>query len=376
MSVDKEKGISELAFGNASSSCGTLNHVLVGQSECTTGETKSQGNTYSEANELKSKFTPKKNNSLLLAASYKRLNMDSKSDRVSECGSFLSFAHALDDGIADDKGFLHNANFCRDRLCPMCAWRRSYKIFGQVSQIMDKLGNSYKYLFITLTVPNCAPNSLSRVLDDMLKAWHRFTNYKDIKAILKGYFRALEITRNKQNGSFHPHFHVVFAVPRSYGSKLYLSHDRLLQLWRKATRDDSITQVDIRLCKDKNSDSDLQASSDLRSAVAEIAKYVVKDSDYITEDNSVTDCNVFTLTKALYHRRLIQFGGIFKETFKNLKLEDIESDSVDLVHINEKINPQISYLIVHYGWNCGVYQIINTTVLCPTLVQEEVRINV
>ena len=34
---------------------------------------------------------------------------------------------------------LDQVNFCKDRLCPMCAWRKSLKIFGQISQITDKM---------------------------------------------------------------------------------------------------------------------------------------------------------------------------------------------------------------------------------------------
>ena len=53
---------------------------------------------------------------------------------LKECGDTLVF-------VRNEKGKkrLHGANFCRNRLCPMCNWRRSLKMYSQVSQITDKI---------------------------------------------------------------------------------------------------------------------------------------------------------------------------------------------------------------------------------------------
>lgn len=326
----------------------------------------------SEQGEVQGKFAEKKKKNFYLANSYFRLQQGKKAKRVYDCGTLLEFAHQIDsNGQVAEYGKLHKANFCKDRLCPMCSWRRSYKIFGQVSRIMSVLqtGN-YKFLMLTLTVPNCDGKDLSLTVDSLMKAFNRLTYHKPFKRAVQGYFRALEITRNKNNGTYHPHFHCVLVVPSNYAeSDLYIDHDKWLKMWRRATKDNSIVSLDIRLAKGKNSET-TACSDDLASAVAEIAKYSVKSSDYLIADNDdLTDEIVSTLSSALHHRRLVQFGGLFADIQKALKLDDAEDG--DLVHINDSIDPSLAYMIVRYGWSCGAYKMLK----CYTKSDPESGVN-
>ena len=308
--------------------------------------------------ELESRFSPKKQFGLILADSYSRLGLNKKSERVSECGTLLEFAVPVSGGSAK----LHSANFCRDRLCPMCSWRRSYKIFGQVSQIMEQIGNDYQFLFLTLTVPSCDGADLPSVLDSMFTAFHaRFMRYARIKKVVKGYFRALEITRNnnrsdKSYGLYHPHFHVVLAVPLGYfKSADYVQHDLWLSLWQKAMKDKTITQVDIRRARPKDGAAS-KGSVPLASVVAEIAKYAVKSSDYLfPDDSTTTDSIVSVLSGALRCRRLTAFAGIFKDVAQQLQLDDPEDG--DLVHLDDKLDADLCYIILRYSWGVGCYKL-------------------
>lgn len=326
--------------------------------------------------ELALKFGPKKKTSILLADSYGRLAWDKRAERVRQCGDFLEFAHEISaDGVVSETGRLHNANFCRDRLCPMCAWRRSYKIFAQVSQIMEKIGTQYRYLFVTLTVPNVTGEELPGKIDDLMTAWKKFFRYRRL-GFIKGFFRVLEITRNnnkrsKSYGTYHPHFHVIVAVNPSYfKSKLYLKRDEWLELWQKATGDTTITQVDVRTVKPKDGEALRDETADtllksLSSAVAEVAKYPVKSGDYLSIPNlAERDTVIGTLAGALHSRRLTALGGVFKDAFDALRLDDAEDG--DLVHINQTINPTIAHLIVKYGWSAGVYKMVSMTVKEPS----------
>lgn len=318
----------------------------------------------SESVELTKKFLPKRLSSELLADSYNRLGDTAKAQRVSDCGTFLEFVHEINSIGISQKGKLNNANFCKDRLCPMCSWRRSYKIFAQVSQIMEHIGNDYKFLFLTLTVPNCSPNELSETITRLIRSWDKLNKYKAFATSVMGSARFLEITRNSKTGYYHPHFHIVLAVAKTYGNHkgYYISHEQWLELWRKAYKDDTITQVDIRVARDKNKQCE-SASQDLSSVVAEIAKYSVKSSDYIiANDDSLTDKIVYELSSALYKRRLIAYAGCFKEAYENLKLDD--ADDGDLVHLDEKINPALAYLVVRYGWTAGAYKMLDSYIKC------------
>lgn len=337
--------------------------------------------------ELNEKFTPKRKSAELLAQSYERIGYESKAQRVSECGTWLEFQKVLGDasapsyasgsaetgGASEDGWKLHNANFCRDRLCPMCSWRRSYKIFAQVSQIMNVIAGDYVFLFLTLTVPNCESDKLCDTLDKLQKGWKLFIDYKPIKMAVRGFFKSLEITRNKHDGTYHPHFHVILAVDKHnyFNGREYIHRDKWLELWRKAMKDDRITQVDIRRCKAKEEIQEgEQAVKALSSAVAEIAKYSVKSSDYLIAWNeALTDDIVLVLSSALYHRRLCAFGGVFDEVKKKLQLDDCEDG--DLVHVDgTEMRSDVAYMIRQYKWSCGAYKLIeerteaNITIEC------------
>lgn len=326
--------------------------------------------------EITTRFTPKRQASDILARSYERIGYDDKAHRVSECGTLLEFRRPLDD--VSEAWKLHNANFCRDRLCPMCSWRRTYKIYSQISRIMNVIQNDYVFLFLTLTVPNCSADELIQTIDKLQEGWYRFINYKRIKTAVKGYFKALEVTRNTNRHSmsfntYHPHFHVILAVNKSYlTSRDYIQHSEWLEMWRKAMRNYDITQVDIRRCKSKQDIQEgEQAVKALGSAVAEIAKYSVKSADYLGRfdkdgfcvapfpENEIDEA-VLMLGSALHGRRLTALGGIFDEVAKKLQLDDFENG--DLLHINgEEVRSDVAYMIRRYGWSCGAYKLIEET---------------
>lgn len=296
-----------------------------------------------------------------MSESYCRLGWERKAQRVGDCGSWLEFFKTrnteIEEGSREFK--LHRANFCRERLCPMCAWRRSYKIFGQVSQIMEYLGDNYRYIFLTLTVPNCSPERLSEVVDDMVKGFNRLMHRKAVQRAVKGYFRVLEVTRNKKTGTYHPHFHVVLAVsPKFFKDDRYIKRDDWLLMWQQSMKDDSITQVDVRTVKDKKTGATSGVA--LCSAVAEVAKYAVKASDYVFKNKpKLMDEIVLTLTSALGGRRLTSFGGVFSDAREHLKLDDCENG--DLIHVNGDIRTDLGVMIYRFKWSAGCYKLVNST---------------
>lgn len=287
--------------------------------------------------------------------------------RTENCASFLEWAFEIDEnGNRAEKAKLHRANFCKDRLCPMCAWRRSYKIFGQVSQIMELIGRNYKFLLLTLTVPNCNEEDLPETLNRLVKSSKKLFDYKRIKKVVRGYFRALEVTYNKEADTYHPHFHFVLAVPLGYCSNAdYIKQSEWLDMWRKAYKDESITNLDIRVCKEKKTEKEKSARNFLGSAVAEVTKYAVKAGDYLFEDMELSKKVVKTLALALEGRRLASFAGCFKEAFRQLKLEDAESESADLEHLDGELNLSLAWMIVKYGWTCGTYKMTETFIEMP-----------
>ena len=159
-------------------------------------------------------------------------------ERLRTCATRLIY------GIGEDgKRRLRAANFCRVRLCPICQWRRSLKLYSQMSQAMRYVSSqgAYAYAFLTLTVRNVTLDGLPGALDQICKGFFRLMKYREVKAAVHGWYRGIEITHNLDRNSpefdtFHPHVHVVLVVKPSYfTSKYYLSQARWTELWKRAT---------------------------------------------------------------------------------------------------------------------------------------------
>ena len=302
--------------------------------------------------ELTEKFNGKYLQNGLLAESYNRLGYDKRAINVQLCGTELDFFIPNDPNVPQK---LYRANFCKDRLCPMCSWRRSKKIFGQISKIMDKLEPDYQFVFVTLTIRNCSSEDLPRAVKEILDAFKLFWLYKDVKQGFKGFFRALEITRNEhriRSIEWHPHLHVIFAVKPSYfTSRYYICHNKLMNLWRKAAHMSYDPNVRIEKITPK-ADTHKPGESTLKGAVCEVAKYSVKSKDYLEGDPDDVDSGVLTLMNSISARRLCGLGGVFRTAARELKLDDMTEG--DLVNTdNEKIRTDLGGMIAHYSWRIG-----------------------
>ena len=294
---------------------------------------------------------------LRMAQSYKRIDRI-KYRRIVDCAGYLEFRRYSDNSLK-----LRTANFCKLRLCPMCNWRRSMKIFANVSRIMDDIRNDYSFIFLTLTVKNVASADLEKQIDKMTNAFNALCKRKQIKAAVKGWVRCFEITHNWQNRKFHPHYHVILAVDKFYyTSKLYICQEEFCKIWQSCLDVDYKPIVDIRTFKDSEKGNGKE--------VAEVAKYTIKSSNIMANltgisgynkdiqdkvkrfTDSITDEIVTTLDSALVNRRLIGFGGVFKEKHKELNLTHNVDD--DLIHtgFNENENA-LNYVTERYRWDIG-----------------------
>lgn len=293
-------------------------------------------------NEVTQEFTDLKQKTLILSKSFSRLGFDKKSERCHHCGSFLEFRKSIVDMNNEEEDYkLCEANFCRERLCPMCAKRRSLKMFGQVSQIVEHIDiDKYDFIFLTLTVPNVSGDVLLQKISQMQKAFNKLIHYKRFRDAVAGYFRSLEITYNHRKNSksyntYHPHYHIILVVRKDYfTSSAYITRDEYLSMWQLAMNDYTISQVDVRKVVPKK-DKKQRGVISVAGAVAEVAKYTLKPSDYLFAKNSaLTDKVVSVLSSALRGRRLVAFGGIFADIRDLLGLDDVENG--DLVHTDNQ----------------------------------------
>lgn len=279
----------------------------------------------------------------LLAPSYQR-----RAELVAQCGTYLEYR------VSEQGSQLHRANFCRDRLCPLCTWRRSLKIYAQISRVMDVLQErGHQFLFLTLTIRNRAgadlPDAVQQLYDGWRKLYHKHSVFR---RTICGTFRSLEVTRNEVTGEYHPHLHVILAVRPSYfDGKNYLTKSAWRAMWRDCAGLDYEPQVDIQRIKPR---AGADGSTSLAGAAAEVAKYSVKSSDYLhgTLDEMVAYVSDYLI--ALAGRRLCAYTGVFGRVRRELALDDVEDG--DLVRVDGTgIRPDLAYMIVRYHWRAGVY---------------------
>lgn len=323
------------------------------------------------------KYTQKKLKNQLLQTLIDKHVSDKTLERVKECNTFLLM-------VADktmEKTKLYRSNNCENRFCPMCSWKKSRKNALKISILMQYLREeeNKEFVFLTLTAPNVTADELEDEIQHYNKSFQRLMQRKEVKAAVKGYVRKLEVTydgkefiteymyknriqyykkrglnigdKNPNYDTYHPHFHVVLAVNKTYFNKpnVYIRQSRWLELWQQSTKNSMITQVDVRRVKHTNN----------KKEVSEIAKYSAKDSDYL-QNEAVFE----TFFNALSGKRLIVYSGLFKEASKLY-------DNKELEHYKE-IDPTQYIYLLFYHW--GQMEYIQTEQkLMSEALQKEVN---
>lgn len=189
---------------------------------------------------------------------------------------------------------------------------------------------------LTLTAPNVEASELKNKIDRFNKAFKKLFDRRKVKKMINGYVRKLEVTYNKEEfitkdmyrrmkgyfdgkgfqvgdknpnfNTYHPHFHVIMAVNKSYFNQAtqYISQAKWLDMWQECMEDMSITQVDVHKVHSTEKGE--------MSAVLEVAKYSAKGNE-LYHSQSVFEI----FYRALKGRQLLTFNGLFKEYVKKFK---------------------------------------------------------
>jgi len=289
-------------------------------------------------------------------------------DRMAYCASWLVFG--VWEKEQQEAKRLRSAQFCKVRMCPMCQWRRSKKLGAQVGQVVStykERNRSHRALFLTLTMPNVEPEQGRQAVGELLAGFRKMTNSRRWKGFVQGAFRTVEVTRNEETGQIHPHLHVLLMVGVNYFTRergQYLTQADWQHWWAECLGlpEGQEYIVDVRSVK-------RQHGKDGIGALAEVTKYCVKPegifSRYDEQGNRDKDFQiepeVLTALHNTFHgRQLTMFYGEFRKIARELKLENIESDSADLGTADEAIregrdHPEIGEYIgdMLFNWNRG-----------------------
>lgn len=341
------------------------------------------------------KQTTEKLNETLNYLGFKR-----KAERVDKCGVALRFRECSTAPARHPKKLV-DGDFCRDRMCPQCQWRKSMRQFSVAVKVGHEALRRYPgvhFLFLTLTVPNVSLADLGDTLDLIFHGWKKLYERKEVKKCVLGYHRALEISYNAKENTFHPHIHAALMVPPDYfesmhRSKLiqkrgkdgqlevyktpnkkkgikkgdvklidnpeyyYIKRDDWLKMWQESMNMPQITQVDIRKIRGRDKEDEI------KSGFAEACKYSLKYwSTSLTKEEKQalrrrvkkegidfgmpghiwlrktleeTAEVVKDMYIALHGRRLVQWGGELRNIKRELKLQDAEEGG-DLVNTSDE----------------------------------------
>lgn len=296
-------------------------------------------------------WAEKKERNIKLARIYKEVDIR-KMYRLLSCCNYLEFKESTNGKLT-----LHKMSSCRVRLCPLCAWRRSLKVFYNNLSIVEYLKKkfNYEFIFLTLTIPNVTSDKLNDTLDWLDASVHRMYERPEWKAVVKGACRCVEVTHNVDTTSpsydtYHPHIHYMLAVNKSYfKSRNYMSAKAWTELWRSCLHYplNKPLSVDVKKCYGTT-----------EKAVAECSKYSTKDTEYVVDSNfNLSIDSVATLDKALANRRLLTYTGAFREAKRKLKLEDEDKGSlINVGELDETLENDFRY--VTYCWHSGYRQFI------------------
>lgn len=290
------------------------------------------------------KYSEKKRLSLVLSDIYGDLLLQARQDRVYNCGTFLEFAVNSANNVR-----LSYINSCKDRLCPTCQFRRGYRLYRQVSQVLANLAadKGNMYFMLTLTTVNVGLELLQQEITKVIDAFRVLSRRQEFKKLYKGYVRVVELVVDREQyitadmynrkevyyrkrglapGDLNPnylkanvHIHCILHTTNQLYKHNYIKKARLLELWQQATQDKRNIVIDIREIKDIK--AYYSTAADINKAVAEVCKYSVKPLDLIRFDDMDKEV-VYAVLNAISGRRLFTAGGTL--SVKNINMDNDE----------------------------------------------------
>ena len=327
-------------------------------------------------------WKPKKESNIVLSSSYWRLGYEKYAYKVRWCASYLKFKTEVEALIKH----LNSARFCQLPLCPMCQWRKSMKKATDVSMVLDECQRPEKFfdkrlnrylelvpIFLTLTVKTCSVYDFADELDKLLVAWKSLMNHRDFRRAVRGFFRAIEFTYDRDKkitekkfkknpkyyaglglsvgddnpnyDKFHLHIHAVMLVDQKsyFKGDDYIDQRNYRALWQSALCVSYDPWVDIRPFKGNS-------AAEKRKSVNEVAKYTMKDSEILSlRDNKKIDELVKVLTDALYRRTLYSYGGVMRKVAGEILKDRPEDDLINTG--DDTIREDVATFFESYFWS-------------------------
>ena len=254
--------------------------------------------------------------------------LKARARKIENCGHWLTF------GAEGDGWRLVGADFCRQRLCPMCQWRRSRLIMAKLTDVWDRVvSRGFEMLHVVLTVKNVAADDLSATITRIYKAYSRLVKHDALRG-WAGSLRFLEVSYNFDTKTYHPHMHILVAVKPSYfHSRYYVSQQLLAMLWGTILHVDYTPLVHIGKCDP--------------ASILEVSKYCVKPFDFAAVDPA-EQLGIYRCFDVVLHgRRMIQSYGVIREVIRQCNYSDALDDEPERIYDTADLQDQFDLVRSH-----------------------------
>lgn len=204
--------------------------------------------------------------------------------RLYRCCSFLRFRHYL---VQDETRLVESRSCFAHLLCPLCAVRRSARTLRRYLERCQYLAPSHDFYLVTFTVRN--GHDLAERYEHLMSSWRRLS-----KRAAKGYgvfseaagaFCSIEFTKSAKG--WHPHMHMIWAMPKGSQPLRWGKDSQLAQDWFAVTGDSYIVHAQRIVAGEggpRSGEGPLRGDP-LTDALCEVLKYALKFSSLSLEDN-------------------------------------------------------------------------------------------
>lgn len=210
---------------------------------------------------------------------------------------------------------------CKSPICQLSARSRSRKMRKKILAIIDRVQGTHPevaFVLLTVTSANRPWAELAEMLDDQAKAIDRFFKLPEVKRAFIGAIIAFEIACRGTSCAPEAgaHAHILLGCHgdyfRRHGADIrYLSQQRITVLFQRALRVDYRPIVWIERVRARDGST---GPASVRKAVSELAKYVCKPADLLTEGTAGLEADphvIRVLARTLHRRRMLRMTGVF-----------------------------------------------------------------
>jgi hypothetical protein len=206
-------------------------------------------------------------------------------DKLYGCGSYLRFRHYLQH---QQTRLIESRSCDVSLLCPLCAIRRGARTLRRYLERCQLIAPAHDFYLVTLTVKN--GDDLAERYRHLLGSWKRI-----VKRAAKGHgafadasgaFASIEFTKSEKG--WHPHMHMVWAMPKGTPALRWGEGSQLALDWLAATGDSYIVHAErIEAVEGTRlrEGTEAAANDPLVSALCEVLKYALKFGDLSLADN-------------------------------------------------------------------------------------------